>query len=183
MPSLLKVRLSLKGRPIRSFTFDKETVSIGRDPSADIFLDNTGVSRQHAQIARTAGGFLLEDLGSANGTFLNEMAVTRELLGNDDVVRIGKFHLWVGLDSDRRDQLLAAARPSSDTFRGTMVLSAEQVVELTRKAKAGEAKARASQEPARTPTPLSRGFAVAVIVAFALGVLLLGAASVLRALR
>jgi predicted component of type VI protein secretion system len=181
MPSLLKVRLSLKGRPIRSFTFDKQTISIGRDPTADIVLDNTGVSRQHAQIDRTPTGYVLEDLGSANGTFLNEMAVTREMLDNDDVVRIGKFHLWVGLETDRRDQLLVPGRRSPEALQGTMILSAEQMVDLTRKAKAGEARARTFRAPASPGAAVPFRLALAVIGTFALGILL-GAASVLRAL-
>jgi pSer/pThr/pTyr-binding forkhead associated (FHA) protein len=182
MPSLLKIRLSLKGRPLRSFTFDKQTISIGRDPTADIFLDNTGVSRQHAQIDRTPTGYVLEDLGSANGTFLNEMVVTREVLGNDDVVRIGKFHLWMGLESDRRDPLLVPGRQSPEALQGTMILSAEQMVDLTRKTKAGEQRTQTSRGPASSRAPVSLRFMILAIGVFAIGIFL-GAAVVLRALH
>ncbi|MGH2571385.1 MAG: FHA domain-containing protein [bacterium] len=182
MSSLLKLRLSLKGRPLRSFTFDKQTISIGRDPNADIFLDNTGVSRQHAQIDRTPTGYVLEDLGSANGTFLNELAVTREVLGNDDVVRIGKFHLWVGLESDRRDHLLVPGRQSPETLQGTMILSAEQMFDLARKTKAGEQRAQTFRSPTSSRSLVPLHVALFVIGVFTLGIFL-GAASVLRALR
>ena len=91
MPNLLRVRLSLKGRPIKTYTFDQKDVSIGRDPESDICLDNAGISRLHARIERTAGGYVIEDLGSANGTYLNEQPVRREFIGHDDVVQIGKL--------------------------------------------------------------------------------------------
>ena len=183
MPSLLKVRLTLKGRPIRSYTFNKQTISIGRDPASDIFLDNTGISREHALIDRTSDGFVLEDLGSANGTFLNDMAVTRERLGNDDVVRIGKFTLWVGLEGDRRAKLLSPEPLSPNTFEGTMILSAEQMVDLARKSKVKEDEAK-WREPERSETwMLTRAsFVMAMIAALFLGISL-GVASALRYLR
>ena len=174
MPNLLKVRLSLKGRPIRAFTFNKQSISIGRDPAADIYLDNTGISREHALIDRTPGGYVLEDLGSANGTFLNEMAVTREFLGHDDVIRIGKFSLWMGVETDRRDHLLADKPLSPDTFEGTTILSAQQMLELTRKSQAEEAAAKARElEGARPAWEITRAsFVVAVIAALFVGIFL-----------
>jgi pSer/pThr/pTyr-binding forkhead associated (FHA) protein len=183
MPSLLNVRLSLKGRPVRTYTFEKPTISIGRNPAADMFLDNTGISREHAMIDCSRGGFILEDLGSANGTFLNDMAVTREVLGHDDVVRIGKFTLWVGLEGDRRDGLLAQAPLSPQTFEGTTILSAEQMVDLTRKAKVEEKQER-WVAPARPRTwPLTRAsFVISVIAALFFG-LFIGVASALHFLR
>jgi len=101
MPNLFKVRVSLKGRPMRAYTFNKKSISIGRDPASDIFLDNTGISRAHARIERTPGGYVVEDLGSANGTFLNEQQIQRDYVGHDDVLRIGKFALWIGLRVER----------------------------------------------------------------------------------
>ena len=179
MPNLLKVRLSLKGRPIRSYTFNKKSVSIGRDPASDIFLDNTGVSRNHARIERTPGGYVLEDLGSANGTFLNEGQVRREFLGHDDVVQIGKFSLWMGVETDRREQdLLAAGEANPGAFEGTTVLSPDQLQAMQTKSKdepatvAGPAPERAPfVEPEPAPGMISKATAMtAMVAAFLIGI-------------
>jgi predicted component of type VI protein secretion system len=146
MPNLLKVRVSLMGRPVRSYTFNKKSVSIGRDPSSDIFLDNTGISRSHARIERTPGGYLLEDLGSANGTFLNDSQVERDYVGHDDVVRIGKFALWMGVESDRRSNQLLGQGVSAGAVEGTMILSPDQLQQMQEKAH------QAELDSAATPT-------------------------------
>jgi len=134
MPNLLKVRLSLKGRPIRTYTFNKKLISIGRDPASDIFLDNTGISRNHARIERSPGGYLIEDLGSANGTFLNTKSVKRDFVGHDDVVQIGKFSLWMGVETDRRDSDLLRHGGSPGVFEGTTVLTPDQLEAMQLKA-------------------------------------------------
>jgi hypothetical protein len=142
--SLLRIRVSLKGRPIKAYTFDGETVSIGRDPDADVFLDNTGISRAHAKIARTHGGFELEDLNSANGTYLNDVAISKEPLKENDVVRVGKFSLWITVTEDRR----AAAIPrkvSPDAFQGTTVLSGDQLNNMVSSSKEHEEEQEAIQ--------------------------------------
>ena len=140
MPTLLKVRLSLKGRPLRTYTFDQKSIAIGRDPNCDIFLDNTGISRSHATIELTPGGYMVEDQGSANGTFLNDNPIQREYIGHNDVIQIGKFALWLGLDADRREKDLLAATAKPEAFEGTTVLSTEQMVEMQRKSRDEEAK-------------------------------------------
>lgn len=133
MPNLLKVRLSLKGRPIRTYLFDKPSVSIGRNPDADIFLDNTGISRDHALIERTAGGFQICDLGSANGTYLNEHPVQKDYLSEDDVVQIGKFALWLGIEGERRESGGLLGQPSPAAFEGTMLLDPDSLKDMQRK--------------------------------------------------
>ncbi len=55
----------------REYSLDKPTIDIGSHPSNDVVIDDTTVSRRHARITRTAGGFELADLGSTNGTFVN----------------------------------------------------------------------------------------------------------------
>jgi pSer/pThr/pTyr-binding forkhead associated (FHA) protein len=157
MPNLLKVRLSLKGRPIRTYTFNKKAISIGRDPGSDIFLDNTGISRNHAQIERSPGGYVIEDLGSANGTFLNTKAVKRDFVGHDDVIQIGKFSLWMGVESDRRDgSLLPQTNPG--VFEGTTVLSPDQLEAMQLKAQSDDDEPVSSAFSSTVPaTSVSRG--------------------------
>ena len=68
----------------------KPMMIIGRDADSDIQIDDRQVSRQHAEVAQTASGYILRDLGSKNGTFLNGEAVTEEprTIRNGDEVGI-----------------------------------------------------------------------------------------------
>ena len=75
------------------FLLDKETVTAGRHPESDIFLDDITVSRRHAEIRRGANGFTVHDVGSLNGTYLNRERIERAALNNGDEVQIGKFKL------------------------------------------------------------------------------------------
>jgi pSer/pThr/pTyr-binding forkhead associated (FHA) protein len=76
------------------FLLDKELTTAGRHPESDIFLDDVTVSRRHAEFRRLGGGgYVLRDVGSLNGTYLNrERIESRELAGGDEV-QIGKFRL------------------------------------------------------------------------------------------
>jgi hypothetical protein len=57
--------------PGKSFPLTKDELSLGRDISNEIVINDAEVSRHHARIYRQAGGFVLEDTGSTNGTFVN----------------------------------------------------------------------------------------------------------------
>ena len=76
---------------------DDET-TIGRDERNGIAIPNGSVSSRHARIVRTADGFAIEDLGSRNGTFVNNEPVTeRRALADNDLVRLGKVLLTFNL--------------------------------------------------------------------------------------
>ena len=75
------------------FLLDKETVTAGRHPESDIFLDDITVSRRHAEIRRGANGFTVHDVGSLNGTYLNRERVDSAPLHNGDELQIGTFKL------------------------------------------------------------------------------------------
>jgi len=153
---LLKIRLSLKGRPIKTFTFNKEVITVGRNPEADVFLDNPGVSRDHLKLEMTSRGFYaVEDLGSANGTFLNDQPIKREYLMNNDVVRVGKFSLWVNYEEDRRT-LSASGRLHPQAFEGTTVLSTDELEEMMHQAQESEPEAPALPEPEPLELPSVR---------------------------
>ena len=63
---------------------------IGRAPDATIQCDVTGVSRHHARIVVSGDGVRLEDLGSKNGTYLQQQRITSAPLSDGDEIRIGK---------------------------------------------------------------------------------------------
>jgi pSer/pThr/pTyr-binding forkhead associated (FHA) protein len=82
------------GPPGAVFSLDHETVTIGREPAADVFLDDVTVSRNHAIITRAPGGTVLRDLGSLNGTYVNRRRIEgEEVLEDGDELQIGKFRL------------------------------------------------------------------------------------------
>ena len=66
-------------------------VSIGRDSDNDIVLADNKVSRQHARIRLQEEAWVLEDLGTANGTILNGLPVNKKTLTSGDIFKIGEF--------------------------------------------------------------------------------------------
>lgn len=70
-----------------------ELVEIGRSPSNTITLKDAKVSRKHAQIHQAGGKYVLIDLESSNGTYVNDKKVSEHPLQPKDVVRIGPFTL------------------------------------------------------------------------------------------
>ncbi len=73
-------------------------LTIGRDETNDLVLDDPGVSRNHAVVMRDGAGALLADLGSMNGTRLNGVGVTKTQLSAGDQIGIGPY--VVVLDED-----------------------------------------------------------------------------------
>jgi len=66
---------------------------VGREPTCDIVIDNLGISRQHCAFINKGEAFVVQDMGSANGTFVNAKKITEHFLNDGDEVVIGKFIL------------------------------------------------------------------------------------------
>lgn len=75
------------------FYLDRPSVSVGRDPSADIFLNDITVSRKHAILHVSVGEVSVTDAGSLNGTYVNGVSVDRAVLRNGDALQIGRFQM------------------------------------------------------------------------------------------
>jgi predicted component of type VI protein secretion system len=76
--------------PKTQWPLAKSSIIIGRETESDVQIADRQVSRQHAEVTRTDQGFMLRDLGSKNGTFLNGEPVSQEprLMRNGDDVGI-----------------------------------------------------------------------------------------------
>lgn len=80
---------------------DRPTLVIGRHPDCEIVLPDRQISRQHARISRQGDTFVIEDLGSKNGTYVNgEPVVDRRVLTDGDVVQIGLAYQLVFVDAE-----------------------------------------------------------------------------------
>ena len=75
------------------FLLDDDTVSSGRHPDSDIFLDDVTVSRKHAVFTRQDGQFYVRDVGSLNGTYVNRERIDDAKLTTGDEVQVGKYRL------------------------------------------------------------------------------------------
>ncbi|MBD8077839.1 FHA domain-containing protein [Cellulosimicrobium arenosum] len=75
------------------FLLDDERTVAGRSERADIFLDDVTVSRKHAEFVREGNQFVVRDVGSLNGTYVNRNRIDSHLLATGDEVQIGKYRL------------------------------------------------------------------------------------------
>ncbi|MCD6580895.1 MAG: FHA domain-containing protein [Desulfuromusa sp.] len=90
---MLKIGLTHQGKNLATYETENEQISIGRNPKNDIQIDNPAVSSSHAVIKKVMNTYFIEDLGSTNGTFVNEKKIDKyELLDGDEVI-IGKHSL------------------------------------------------------------------------------------------
>jgi hypothetical protein len=84
-PSRLVIKTGPK--PGEAFDLFQEVMSIGRESDNDIIIKDSEISRNHARISRNGGVYVLEDLGSTNGTFVNQQRLTapRTLVAGDEI--------------------------------------------------------------------------------------------------
>jgi len=88
-------------RTINELQFEKGPVYIGRHSNSQVFLPDKTVSRQHAVIYNTQDGqWLVEDLDSANKTFLNDVEIHKADIKNGDTLRITDFTIEVSFKDD-----------------------------------------------------------------------------------
>jgi len=79
--------------PGARFLLDTDVVAVGRHPDSAVLLDDVTVSRRHAEFRRRPGGWLVRDVGSLNGTYVQHDRVDEVGLRHGDDVQIGKYRL------------------------------------------------------------------------------------------
>ena len=89
MPQLFIRESGKRDEEIREVDLALGETTIGRSVDCDLHLDNQTISRRHASLASTSQGYVLTDLGSANGTWVNGKKITRHLLRHEDSICFG----------------------------------------------------------------------------------------------
>ena len=100
--------------PSQQFLLDRDLVGIGRAPDNALVLNEPAISRYHARLARQGDRYLITDLGSSNGTRVNDIELpprTAQPLADGDVIRIGSFELRFHSFASLQDKLGAMAAP------------------------------------------------------------------------
>lgn len=95
----LTVELFEKGQFFSKLTFKKSEIIIGRQPENDIQIPDKAVSRQHAKIIIENNEIKLVDLGSANGTFVDNQKITVQKVNSSSMIRIGQQILRLTLQT------------------------------------------------------------------------------------
>ena len=78
----------------RVYKVDREVMIIGRNPDCDLVLEPKSVSRRHAAIVHRSGDYVLKDIGSTRGTYVNGLRLTQPVvLKNGSIVQVGEIQL------------------------------------------------------------------------------------------
>ena len=120
---MAKIIISSKGKTLQELDLGK-TIIIGREVG-DIKIKHPAVSARHAKIEKTGNSFAIHDMGSTNGTLVNDQSITSHELQTGDVITIGKYNLTF---QDTEEEAPPTADDSSDDLGGrTMMMDPSKI--------------------------------------------------------
>ena len=128
----LYLKFEQNGQVLKEVFLSQAATTIGRLPDNSIQIDNLAVSGHHARITWEKDHYMVEDLGSLNGTYVNNERVGKADLKNGDQVKIGKHLVEFKHESAVPNFAVAAAAkagPSAPKLEATMMLDTKQARE------------------------------------------------------
>ena len=149
-----KLTLMFDDRELQECAVGTHPVTIGRLPDNSIVVDNPAVSGRHARVFREGNHYVVEDLQSTNGTFVNEKPIVRHTLLDRDVVLVGK-HSLVFSQAGGDQPEMAEAAPFVPDVGGTMMLDTIRQKNLLAGIETGTKGRAAGAQVPRTASPLA----------------------------
>jgi pSer/pThr/pTyr-binding forkhead associated (FHA) protein len=133
---MAKLILKYEAAVLKEIPLQKPTLTIGRTPGNDLVIDNLAVSGLHARLLLEEGHFLLEDMNSLNGTFLNGQRIRKSQLAEGDEILIGKHSLIFHGEGalPKVEPALDRTQPIKQMAEETMVLDTKKRREFLAKA-------------------------------------------------
>ena len=124
---MARLILVFNKKVIKDYAFEKEGMTIGRNQENDIVIDNLAVSGFHARIDKTGDTYILTDLQSTNGTFVNDKKIVSHRLQHKDKITVGKHMLLFAMSKQEQ------SRAEEEGLDRTMVLDTARQKELLAK--------------------------------------------------
>ena len=150
MPTLT---LTFKDNVIATYSIKPgQSLTIGRKESNDIAIENLAVSGHHAKIDSVGDGFLLTDLQSKNGSFVNKELVQSHWLKHEDSILIGKHTLVFTYDDDEEKPAVEMGKMDS-----TMIMDTDKYRDMLAQAVPKAEAAAAEKEPVGVLSYLAGG--------------------------
>lgn len=109
MARVLHLVVKRKDKVVSELTFDSTPIYIGRKPGLQIILPDIAVSREHAMIEAKEGKWTIEDLNSANKTYLNGQAVRKAAIKSGDMISITEFSIELNLEEVEDETLVSSS--------------------------------------------------------------------------
>jgi len=146
---MASVTVIFAGQEQRVCQLDKPKLVVGREPSCDVPIDNLGISRQHCAFLSKGEAFIVQDLGSSNGTYVNGVKVTERFLNDGDEVIIGKYTLKFKNEQQTAAAPKAApdAAPDVPETLNTYVMDGQKIQEQLAKMRAAQGAGEGSRPP------------------------------------
>ena len=110
--AFLRIAGSMSAGPEREVLLTDSLFTIGREKDNGLVLDSNQISRHHARLVQVPEGWVIEDLGSANGTYVNGVRSSSHLLQHGDVVALGSARMTFSIGP-----ALPAAAPTAPYAR------------------------------------------------------------------
>ena len=125
---MAKLILKFEASVLKEIPLQKASFSIGRSPGNDVVIDNLAVSGNHARLSLDQDHYVLEDMNSLNGTFLNNQRIRRSALKDGDEIMIGKHSLVYHDEGGISPQAAVKTEPVQQQMRmdATMVLDTKK---------------------------------------------------------
>lgn len=134
---LMRLVVKKDDKTINEFQFSNGPINIGRHAGSQIFLSDRTVSRYHAVIFSTqGGGWMVEDLDSANKTYLNDQPIHKASIKTGDHLRVNDFIIEINLEDDTiadqpinmEDTITPSAQASPDDTCTSSALEPQVIV-------------------------------------------------------
>jgi len=141
---MARIILMFNKQVVKEYPLLKESITIGRNDDNTISIDNLAISSYHARIDSAGSDFILTDLQSTNGSFVNDKKIVTHKLAHGDNVIIGK-HVLLFVATGKEKEVASTGADKVDLDK-TMMLDTAKQKELLSKQKGAVMAAKAAQK-------------------------------------